>query len=89
MSLAVGPHGSDPAFTLVPYVPGMADKKTDKLGRTFEEWQSAEVRFATALADFVKGGQPKQVPKSAALELAELRGAADAKMHQYFKRSVH
>lgn len=62
--------------------------KDEKLIKAYGDWQAAEARYAKAMAQFVKDGQPEGVPKSAALALAELRGAADAKMSTYFKRAV-
>lgn len=66
----------------------MADQGSDKVSKAFQDWQAAETAFAAALADFVKDGQPAKVKKSSARGLAELRGAADAKMGSYFKKAV-
>lgn len=66
----------------------MADQGSDKLSKAFQDWQAAEVAFAASLAEFVKDGQPAKVKKGTARGLAELRGAADAKMGTYFKKAV-
>lgn len=60
----------------------------EKLAKVFDDWQVAEVKYATALAEFVKDGQPKKVTKSSALKLAELRGVADSRMGTFFKKAV-
>lgn len=81
-------------FTFRPYDPPVAKSKDDgksrddKIAKAYADWQSAEGKYGEALARFTKDGQPESVSKASALALAELRGAADAKMSTYFKRAV-
>lgn len=66
----------------------MTTHESDKLNTAFEQWQHAEAKFAAALKEFVQSGQPTKITRKTALELGELRGAADSKMGIYLKKAV-
>ena len=67
-------------------VPAMAD--AEKVQKCYESWRQAEATYAEVLAAFGGDEPPAKVRKSAAIELATARSAADKARDKFFKLAL-